>query len=387
MGESSGMRGATGQPVSTSRTAGTGGEDIELPYAPPMPVAGPSTSWSQGNPTASPSSIHRLTEVPVTGPSTSIVVGSSSGIAYGAQLSGPATAPNLSLQTGVSSRRPKPGIHVPTGLSTSVALKGKGRSFDMQVNFVYVPEEYGGIVKVLGTNFDPSIPPVGEEHYKHVHLGRFQSWVEGMPTKWRTTLFTTEEYNTDLYNQYRLLESCLAVEEWGETPWGIRRTPQETISPSLVTCHLDWEKLSPTKVRVRCEFMAMSCVILLNVEVYARITNRVRFPPCACRNMWKDERPTPQSVVETLVQSGVTVEEVRDWSDLLVRWAGQYVATHGEMIDPNNDIVVVLQESHAQCSRWTITRLRSVLGPRQDIWPSTPRSLRASLWEIVPLGG
>jgi hypothetical protein len=147
-----------GQPVSTSRTAGTGGEDIELPYTPPTPVAGPSTSRSQGNSTASPSSICRPTEAPVTGPSTSIVVDSSSGIAYGVQLSGPATAPDLSLQTGVSSRRPEPGIRVPTGLSTSVALKGKGRSFDTRVNFVYVPEGYGGIAKVLGTNFNPSVP-------------------------------------------------------------------------------------------------------------------------------------------------------------------------------------------------------------------------------------
>jgi hypothetical protein len=116
MGESSGMRGATGQPVSTSRTAGTGGEDIELPYAPHTPVASPSTSRSQGNSTASPSSVRRPTEASVPGPSTSIVVGSSSGIAYGAQLSGPVMASNLSLQTGVSSRRPEPGIRVPLGL-------------------------------------------------------------------------------------------------------------------------------------------------------------------------------------------------------------------------------------------------------------------------------
>jgi hypothetical protein len=183
-----------------------------------------------------------------------------------------------------------------------------------------------------------------------------------MPTKRRTTPFTTEEYNTDLYNWYRLLESCLAVEEWGETPWGIRRMPQETISPSLVTCHLDWDKLSPTKVRVRREFMTMSCAILLNTEVYAHVTNGVRFPPRACRNMRKDERPTPRSVVETLVRSGVTVKEVRDWSDLLVRWAGQYIATHGEMID-SNDIIMALRELHAPVQLLDHYTIEECFGP------------------------
>jgi hypothetical protein len=157
--------------------------------------------------------------------------------------------------------------------------------------------------------------------------------------------------------------------------------PQEMISPSLVACRLDWEKLSPTKARVRHEFMAMSCAILLNAEVYARVTNGVRFPPRACCNMREDERPTPRSVVETLVRSGVTVKEVRDWSDLLVRWAGQYVAAHGEMIDPNDDIVVVLRESHAPVQPLDHYTIEECFGPM-----ARHMAINAQIVEGITLG-
>jgi hypothetical protein len=288
------------------------------------------------------------------GPSVGRMEGSSSGATAGGPLTGPETRTMVGPRED-GGRDRGPDIRVPTGLSTNQAVRPRMPWHPGQhVWHVWVPEGYGGYSPILMTRFGSDAPRSGEDMYRIYRTGNYGTCVEGMPTVRKDRPFTQEEHDSSEYNQYSLLESCLLVREQGFTPWGIRKTIEEEVSPARVACRLDWEMLSPTKKRDKRAFMASSCAILLNVEVYARLVTGITLPPRTCRPMRKGEKLVPRQVVEVFIRSGVTVEEVRGWANMLGDWATAYVAAHGGYMDPADDVAIAMRERGRPPERYTV---------------------------------